>query len=166
MKNLNDKLYEAFTPKERADLALAAIARCDKAEFKRLNNTCARKNYIMNDIEYTERLDELHRIKNLFLPLFTEYYHQCLAMELIMESIQQEKLSLTTGYTLAGGDPDDDIIKLLVGKKDEEYQKAEYCFGLWVGRFRASYVVLEEYCKHKYRTSTMISGERQLRLPV
>ncbi len=146
MKTLSDKLYQSLTAKERVDLALAAMAREDKAEFDRLNNTCVRKSYTMNDIEYTERLDELHRIKNLFLPLFTEYYHQCVAMDLIMESIQQEKLSLTAGYTLAGGDLNDDIIKLLVNKKDEEYQKFEYCFELWVSRLKGVDDALKQLC--------------------
>jgi hypothetical protein len=49
------KLYEKLSADERARLFIAAAARRDVQELDRLNDTCPRKSYIMEDRDYSRR---------------------------------------------------------------------------------------------------------------
>lgn len=58
--NLNDRLYEKFTPRERLALFYEAMARKDYAEADRLADTCERKSYRMQDAAYLQNLQYIH----------------------------------------------------------------------------------------------------------
>ena len=67
MKQLHDRNYAALTGTERAAVALAALARDDDAELRRLKDTCPLKGYRITDPDYSDRIDAL-----LTLTLATE----------------------------------------------------------------------------------------------
>jgi hypothetical protein len=49
------KLYDKLSADERARLFVAAAARRDVQELDRLNDTCPRKSYTMEDRDYSRR---------------------------------------------------------------------------------------------------------------
>lgn len=48
------KLYDRLTPMERLSAFVEAAARKDLPELDRLNDTCPRKSYVMDDLAYTD----------------------------------------------------------------------------------------------------------------
>jgi len=57
MKPIPEKLYETFTPSERIQLTLAALARSDDAEVTRLRSSCKYLTYRMRDTNYSFRME-------------------------------------------------------------------------------------------------------------
>jgi hypothetical protein len=52
-----DKLYDRLTPVERFKLDVEAMARGDEEESRRLVETCPRRSYVMNDVDFAGRWD-------------------------------------------------------------------------------------------------------------
>lgn len=81
MNKLNEKFYEKFQGEERSSLALAALARGDNYEVKRLYETCPIKTYSAPDYSFTGRMEALKDIV-LFATVKAQfYYHEILMCE-------------------------------------------------------------------------------------
>jgi hypothetical protein len=65
MKNIA-RYYDKLTATERAALTVDAFGRNDDVEAKRLADSCPMFNYRCNDLAYTMRLTELHRLALLY----------------------------------------------------------------------------------------------------
>ena len=56
------KLYDRLTPDERFRAFVSALARKDKQEVDRLNDTCPRKTYVADDMAYWRAKTDLHDV--------------------------------------------------------------------------------------------------------
>lgn len=74
MTKLDEGNYHSLSPEERVNLTIAALSRGDNEEVLRLRRTCARKQYLMLDHEYTCRLERLALIASNFESLHNTYY--------------------------------------------------------------------------------------------
>ena len=59
MKTISNKSYENLTAEQRVRAAVAAVARGDESEVKRLRETCPKRTYRMNDAAFSDRLERL-----------------------------------------------------------------------------------------------------------
>lgn len=66
MLNVNDKHYQQFTPQERVNLAISAMARNDSKEVERLWDTCPTYHYRTRDLEYKARFMAITLISTVF----------------------------------------------------------------------------------------------------
>ena len=57
-----DKFYPSFTGEERFRLYLEALYRGDEAEVKRLLESCPRKTYVMNEVDFAGRWEAAKEI--------------------------------------------------------------------------------------------------------
>src|SRR5215213_5498618 len=57
-----DKFYPSFTGEERFRLHLEALYRGDEAEVKRLLESCPRKTYVMNEVDFAGRWEAAKEI--------------------------------------------------------------------------------------------------------
>ena len=72
---MRDTQYEAFTPPERFNLTLAALARGDEPEATRLWQTCPWHNYSCMDMDYMQRVHSLAIIEALFFQKAVLHYN-------------------------------------------------------------------------------------------
>lgn len=57
--NIKPAIYESLTSRQRIVSMIDAMGREDDNEMKRLNKTCKKKTYRMNDAKYSDVLDRL-----------------------------------------------------------------------------------------------------------
>ena len=69
MKSIENltKYYGSFTPMERLNLVMAAGARNDEEEMKKLFQTCPRLHYIQVDQAFLQAYDQMTRVNMLFI---------------------------------------------------------------------------------------------------
>jgi|SRR5215211_4768290 len=113
MKNRRlDKFYPSFTGEERFQLHLEALYRGDEAEVKRLLESCPRKKYLMNEVDFADRCEAGKEIAVML----------CLALAPLLarletiESIRKALPYLSTSYINQG------VLAYLDG-----YQAGEKC---------------------------------------
>ena len=68
-------LYDRFTPTERVQLLLAALARGDELELGRLQQTCPWKFYRQRDAAYTDLWDACERMASIFVIMWLDAEH-------------------------------------------------------------------------------------------
>ncbi len=66
MKNTLRKYDNVLTADERFHLALAAMARDDETEIRRLQETCPRHTYMMTDLDFADRWYGSYRVAMAF----------------------------------------------------------------------------------------------------
>lgn len=88
MTKLDEKNYHSLSPEERVNLTIAALSRGDNEEVLRLRRTCARKQYLMLDHEYTSKLENLTFIASKFETLHNSYYHNMILFSSYMTTHQ------------------------------------------------------------------------------
>lgn len=71
--NLNDRLYERLTPKERFNIALSASARNDRQEIERIKKTCPVRSYRMYDAEFVNMITNITDLLGVFAAMFNDY---------------------------------------------------------------------------------------------
>lgn len=74
MRSINVKNYDQFSPLERLNLAIAALARNDETEIDRLNQSCPMYKYSVLDPEYTKRFLFFALISGRFFELCVYWY--------------------------------------------------------------------------------------------
>lgn len=75
MLDVNDKHYQQFTPQERVNLAIAAMARNDIKEVERLWDTCPFYQYRTRDLEYKARFTAITLITSVFFEKCVYHYN-------------------------------------------------------------------------------------------
>lgn len=81
MHNLKDKSYEQFTPIERINLTMAALARGDIEEADRCWETCPRHDYKALDFDYTIRINAAMMLRMEFREKCFHHYNQIKLIE-------------------------------------------------------------------------------------
>jgi|GEM_PF-2832992 len=76
MRQIPDQHYARFTPNERLNLTLAALARGDITEADRLWQTCPRHQYHAHDFAYTLRFNAVLLLNSLFFEKCVFHYNQ------------------------------------------------------------------------------------------
>ena len=56
---IKETIYQGLTPRQRVGAAVAALARDDNAELKRLKETCPKKQYLATDDDYAGTMTRL-----------------------------------------------------------------------------------------------------------
>jgi len=103
MKNTLRKYDDVLTPDERFRLALAAMARDDKAEVHRLHDTCPRHTYIMQDVGFSDRFSKSHAAAMDFIVLWLWSLKQYTEAQLLYaahDRMIQESSTETTAVEL------------------------------------------------------------------
>ena len=59
MNKIASHIYKNLKPKQRIIASIEAAARGDETERRRLITSCPKKNYLQNDIEYSETMETL-----------------------------------------------------------------------------------------------------------
>lgn len=75
MRQIHDNQYSHFTPKERLNLTLAALARGDEVEATKLWQTCPRFKYVAHDFEYALNFNTLIILNSLFFEKCVQHYN-------------------------------------------------------------------------------------------
>lgn len=81
MRQIHDQQYAGFTPNERLNLTLAALARADTIEADRLWQTCPRYQYHAHDFAYTLSLNAVMLLNSLFFEKCMFHYNQTKKIE-------------------------------------------------------------------------------------
>ncbi len=76
MKINVNKLYDKFTVDECIQLSVAALARNDKVEIKKLISSCPKKNYLATDGDYSDKMIAIDKICYIFLCICQHYIYK------------------------------------------------------------------------------------------
>lgn len=88
MKSSTEKLYDQFTADERIKLSIAALARRDEVEIKKLISSCPKKNYLITDSDYSDKMVAFEKICDFYLCISQRCIYmrdKCLLTILLLE---------------------------------------------------------------------------------
>ncbi len=115
MRNI-EKNYYQFTPHERINLAMAALARDDIEELDRLRRTCKTYTYTARDLNYQTRMTSITLISCLFFEKVIHHYNNIMLFELYSRDLLL-CMSLSDSETDISSDQIDELIETIVSKK-------------------------------------------------
>lgn len=108
-----NKYDSVLTPDERFRLALAAMARDDEAEVRRLQSTCPRRSYTMRDADFTDRFNGSRDVAVEFMVIWLWSHKQfCEAQWLLTthaRAAQRHRITMT----------EDDVLELVLRRGAE-----------------------------------------------
>jgi hypothetical protein len=91
MTKLNDRHYEKFTPSERLNMAIAAMAREDIQEVAHLWQTCPTRTYVARDLEYKERFLSFTLVQVRFSDFCVELYNKIAIADVLLNLFDLHK---------------------------------------------------------------------------
>lgn len=97
------KQYDKFSAKERIQLTLAAIARADEEEVKRLKKSCPRKHYLQTDVAYSDKMENLEKICSLFVEFSQHIFIQILSCDFCWINNYEKAKAFEEGFSFAAG---------------------------------------------------------------
>ena len=92
--------YQHLKARERFLLVLEALARGDKQEARRLNDTCPRAPYIIDDPAYTELREASRLIVSVFTVFWLQAERDFRVAEAMVEAYLEMMQSFTRGWVL------------------------------------------------------------------
>jgi hypothetical protein len=81
MLDVKDKQYQKFTPQERVNLAISAMARNDSKEVERLWDTCPIYSYRTRDLEYKARFLAITLISTVYFEKCVYHYNAIMKVD-------------------------------------------------------------------------------------
>jgi hypothetical protein len=121
MKSIPEKIYNTFNTNERVQLTIAALARSDSAELKRLGNSCPLFTYKMLETEFVSKMDNIQKLCMYLTIVFHVVLHKIERAEAVIAATHYAELCTEIGFhigiTATSGVIVDDKVFL---KLDEE----------------------------------------------
>lgn len=126
MKAINEKIYNNFTPSERLNLAIAALAREDQVEVDRLQRSCPVKNYTARDLKYKDYFISYTNISMTFYTLCADLFTRITAYSYVLllnaQKLENKKLFKLNIEIKSASDSQDILIAQLKAVYDGFYQ--------------------------------------------
>jgi hypothetical protein len=130
MRYIGDMQYTQFNPIERTELTMAALSRGDEVEANRLWDTCPKVSYLIQDVEYSSRVQCLSLLGHDFFYKCVFLYNQTKRIDELLNEYKIENLYLENKSL-----GDDKSMEPLV-----EVRK------LYISRLKALYGGFKEFC--------------------
>jgi hypothetical protein len=153
---ISEKLYERFSPVERAKLTLVALSKNDGEELRQLINNCPIKKSECTDLNYVNQIHAIKYVANLFGKLVMHFYNLTVEQEHFIRAMQlcEKGTRLAWLTKMNGHTPDLDNTEIDEPEKnsiayEEKMEEANIYFSVYVAILNAAFEALLTFCTHK-----------------